>query len=68
MEYILELLTPETMKLSGSTKNMLIKRWRKCTILESVEVVLVHCNLVKMIITAHRKFHLLLFQTNNLES
>ena len=26
---------------------MLIKRWRKCTKLESVEVLLVHCKLVK---------------------
>ena len=38
--YKLELLTPETMKLLGSTKNIVPK-------LESVEVVLVDCNLVK---------------------
>ena len=47
--YKLELLTPETMKLLGSTKTDLDKDkdGEKVLKLESVEVVLVHCNLVK---------------------
>ena len=48
--YKLELLTPETMKLLGSTKKDLDKNKDKETVpkLESVEVVLVNCNLVKI--------------------
>ena len=47
--YKLELLTPETIKLFGSTKkdvdsDKIVKMYQK---LESVEVVLVHCNLFK---------------------
>ena len=47
--YKLELLTPETMKLLGSTKNIVDKDKNSENVpkLESVEVVLVHCNLVK---------------------
>ena len=47
--YKLELLTPETMKLLGSTKKDvdLDKNSENVPKLESVEVVLVHCNLVK---------------------
>ena len=47
--YKLELLTPETMKLLRSTKKMLIqiKKNENVPKLESVEVILVHCNLVK---------------------
>ena len=47
--YKLELLTPETMKLLGSTKNAVDedKNSENVPKLESVEVVLVHCNLVK---------------------
>ena len=47
--YKLELLTPETMKLLGSTKKDVDKNKNGENIpkLESVEVVLVHCNLVK---------------------
>ena len=47
--YKLELLTPETMKLLGSTKKHVDKDKDReiVTKLESVEVVLVHCNLVK---------------------
>ena len=47
--YKLELLTPETMKLLGSTKNVINKdkNGENVPKLESVEVVLVHCNLVK---------------------
>ena len=45
----LELLTPETMRLLGSTKNVVDKDKNGENVgkLESVEVVLVHCNLVK---------------------
>ena len=47
--YKLELLTPETMKLLGSTKKDVDKDKDGEIVpkLESVEVVLVHCNLVK---------------------
>ena len=47
--YKLELLTPETMKLLGSTKKVLDKDKNGVNVpkLEIVEVVLVHCNLVK---------------------
>ena len=46
--YKLELLTPETMKLIGNTKNVVDKDTNSENIpkLESGEVVLVHCNLV----------------------
>ena len=48
-EYKLELLTPETMKLLGGGKKDIDKDkdGKNGRILESVEVVLVHCNLVK---------------------
>ena len=48
-DYKLELLTPETMKLLGSTKKDVDKDKDEENIpkLESVEVFLVHCNLVK---------------------
>ena len=47
--YKLELLTPETMKLLGSTKKIVDKDENNENVpnLESVEVVLVYCNLVK---------------------
>ena len=47
--YKLELLTPKTMKLLGSTKNIVDKDKNSENVpkVESVEVVLVHCNLVK---------------------
>ena len=47
--YKLELLTPETMKLLGSTKKVVDKdkNGENVPKLEVVEVVLVHCNLVK---------------------
>ena len=47
--YKLELLTPETMKLSGSSKKDVDKDkdGENVPKLESVEVFLVHCNLVK---------------------
>ena len=45
----LELLSPETMKLFGSTKKVVNKdkNGENVLKLESVEVILVHCNLVK---------------------
>ena len=47
--YILELLSPETMKLLGSTKKVVDKdkNGENVPKLEIVEVILVHCNLVK---------------------
>ena len=47
--YKLELLTPETMKLLGSTKEVVDKdkNGENVLKLETVEVVLVHCNLIK---------------------
>ena len=45
--YKLELLTPETMKLSGSTKKDVDSDKNSENVPKSVEVVLVHCNLVK---------------------
>ena len=47
--YKLELLTPETMKLLGNTKKDVDKdkNGENVPKLESSEVVLVHCNLVK---------------------
>ena len=49
MGYKLELLTPETMKLLGSTKIFFDEDedGKNAPKYESVEVVLVHCNLVK---------------------
>ena len=46
--YKLELQTPETMKLFGSTKKLIdkTKNGEKVPSLEVVEVVLVQCNLV----------------------
>ena len=47
--YIQEILTPETMKLLGSTEKVADKdkNGEKVPKLEIVQVVLVHCNLVK---------------------
>ena len=46
--YSLELLTPEKMKLLGSTKNKITKDKNSENVphLEITEVVLVHCNIV----------------------
>ena len=46
--YSLELLTPETMKLLGSTKNKITKEknGENVPYLEITEVVLIHCNIV----------------------
>ena len=47
--YYLELVTPETMKLLGSTKSMIIKdiNGENVPRLEITEVVLILCNVVK---------------------
>ena len=42
--HYLELLTPETMKLLGSTKNKITERVKNVPHLEITEVILVHCN------------------------
>ena len=49
-EYYLELLTPETMKLLGSTESKISKdkNGENVPHLETVELVLVHCNLVNI--------------------
>ena len=46
--YYLELLTPETMKLLGSTKSKITKNQNgeNLPYLEITEVVLIHCNVV----------------------
>ena len=62
--YKLELLSKETMKLLGSTKDILDadKNSENVPKLENVEVVLVHCNLVNN----NREYYLLLYQQNNM--
>ena len=62
--YKLELLTPETMKLLRSTKKAVDKdkNGERVSKLEVFEVVLVHCNLVKMIISILQRYYLLLYQ------
>ena len=45
-EYYLELLTPETMKLVGSTISTIRSKWCKCAYLEVNEVVLIQWNIV----------------------
>ena len=68
--YKLELLTPETMKLLGSTKKDVEKDKVGETVpkLGSVEVVLVHCNLAKNNYQHTSKFLFSFFQANNLDS
>ena len=68
-DYKLELLTHGTMRLLGSTKKDVDadKIGEIIPKLESVELVLVHCNL-EMINSTHQKFSLVLFQRNNLDS
>ena len=68
--YKLALLTPETMKLLGSTKKHVDKDKDGENIpkLVSVEVVLVHCNLVKNDYQHTSKVLFSSFQRNNLDS
>ena len=68
--YKLELLTPETMRLLGSTKKMLIqikivKMYQNQNLLKLFQCTVIQS---KMIINTHQKFSLVLFQTNNLDS
>ena len=44
--YYLELLTPETMKLLGSTKSKITKDGENVPYLEITEVILIHCNVL----------------------
>ena len=63
--YKLELQTPETMKLFGSTKKLIDKTKNEENVpsLEVVEVVLVHCNLVDN--QYQRKYEVLHIFTQN---
>ena len=62
----LELLSSETVKLLGSTQKVVHqdKDGKDVSKLESVEVVLVHCNLVNN--NYQQASKVLLYQTNNL--
>ena len=64
--YKLELLSKETMKLLGSTKDTIDsdKNIENVPKLENVELVLVHCNLVIIVINNHENYHLRLYQIN----
>ena len=66
--YKLELLTEKTMQLLGSSKKVIDKNknGELKPKLETVEVVLVHCNLVITTINKHLKYYLLLYQINDL--
>ena len=59
----IELLTPETIKLLGSTKKITRdKNGKNVRYLEITEVVLVHCNIINKIQKSYKR----LFQTNRL--
>ena len=64
--YKFELSTEETLQLSGSSKTDIDqdKDGEVVPRLETVELVLVHCNLVNN--SYHLKYYLLLYQTSNL--
>ena len=66
--YKLELLTEETMQLSGTSKKDIDqnKNGEIVPRLETVEIVLVHCNLVNNYYQQASKCYLLLYQINNL--
>ena len=66
--YYLELLTPKTMKLLGSTKSKGIKykNGENVPHLEVVELILVHCNLLIMIISKIRGYCMTLYQTRHM--
>ena len=63
--YYLELLTPETMKLLGSTENKINKdkNGENVLHLEVVELVLVHCNFVS---NDYQQDSRILYQTRHL--
>ena len=64
--YSLELLTPEAMKLLGSSKNKITKDKNSENVphLEITEVVLVHCNIVNNIINKIQEYYIRLFEIN----
>ena len=64
--YSLELLTPEAMKLLGSSKNKITKdkNGENVPHLEITEVVLVHCNTVNNIINKIQEYYIRLFEIN----
>ena len=66
-EYYLQLLTPETMKLLGSTESKITKdkSGENVSHLEKVGLVLFHCNLVNNDYQQHSSYRHL-FQTNHL--
>ena len=67
--YYLELLTPETMKLLGSTESKITKdkNGENVPHLEVVELVLVHCNLVNNDYQQDSRIsRILLYQTRHL--
>ena len=64
----LELLTLETRKLLGSTESKITKdeNGENVPHLENVELVLIHCNIVKNNYHKILKYYIYLFQTNHL--
>ena len=66
-EYYLELLTPETMKLLGSTENEITKdkNGENVPRLEVFELVLAHCNLVNDYYSKIQEYCMLLYQTRH---
>ena len=67
--YKLELLTPETMRFSGSTKKVLLKiktakMYQNQNLLKLFQFIVIQS---KTVINTHQKFYLILFQTNNLD-
>ena len=66
--YYLELLTPETMKLLGSTENKITKdkNLENVPHLEITEEALVHCNIVNNDMNKSQEFYIHLFQINQL--
>ena len=68
--YKLEFLTLETMKLLGSTKKDVNSDKNSGNVpkLKSVEVVLIHCNLVKNYYQHASKLVFIFFRTNNLNN
>ena len=66
--YYLKLLTPETMKLLGSTKSKITKdkNGENVPYLEIIEVVLIHCNVVIIVINKIQESRMHLFLINRL--
>ena len=64
--YSLKLLTPETMKLLGSTENRIIgdKNGENVPKLEITEVVLIHCNIVSNGYQQDSRVCIVFFQIN----